>query len=166
MRSRSFMLLGQVAERFVLIGDPGQIPPVVSVDVLCRETSSRPPHIAAPRVILSDQRLRPEQWQLPATRRLPYDAAALVRQFYDFEFGAIAQSGERAILATGAGKSAVDKVIDTLAQNSVAALTIPTPDEGPPLNSDEELAKQACIARSASPESQRARSDCGQDDGA
>jgi hypothetical protein len=138
-----FMLLGQVAERFVLIGDPGQIPPVVSVDVLRWETSSRPPHIAAPRVILSDPRLRPEQWQLPATRRLPYDAAALVRQFYDFEFGAIAQPGERSILATVSGKSAIDIVIDTLAQNSVAALTIPTPDEGPPLNSDAELAKQA-----------------------
>jgi hypothetical protein len=65
------MLLGQVAERLVLIGDPGQIPPVVSVDVLRRETSWRPPHIAAPRVILSDQRLRPEQWQLPATGVCP-----------------------------------------------------------------------------------------------
>src|SRR5690606_7051929 len=34
-----FMLLGQVSERFVLIGDPGQIPPVVSVPVERWETS-------------------------------------------------------------------------------------------------------------------------------
>jgi hypothetical protein len=37
-----FMLLGQVAERFVLIGDPGQISPVVSVNVSRWETSPRP----------------------------------------------------------------------------------------------------------------------------
>ncbi|HEV8483296.1 MAG TPA: AAA family ATPase [Blastocatellia bacterium] len=138
-----FMLLGQVAERFVLIGDPGQIPPVVSVDVLRWETSPRPPHIAAPRVILEDPRQRPEQWQLPATRRLPHDAAALVRQFYDFDFDAFAQPGERAILASRGDNGTVDKVIDLLARNSVTALTIPTPDEGPPMHSDAELAKQA-----------------------
>lgn len=138
-----FMLLGQVAERFVLIGDPGQIPPVVSVDVLRWETSPRPPHIAAPRVILAEPRHRAEQWQLPATRRLPYDAAGLVRQFYDFDFGSFAQSGERAILASRGGNGATDKVIDSLANASVAALTIPTADEGPPMHSDGELAKHA-----------------------
>lgn len=134
-----FMLLGQVAERFVLIGDPGQIPPVVSVDVLRWETSPRPPHIAAPRVILEDLRQRIEQWQLPTTRRLPHDAAALVRQFYDFDFGAFAQPGERAILASRGGNGTVDKVIDLLGHNSIAALTIPTPDESPAMHSDGEL---------------------------
>jgi superfamily I DNA and/or RNA helicase len=109
-----FMLLGQVAERFVLIGDPGQISPVVSVDVSRWETSPRPPHIAAPRVILDDPRQRPEQWKLPATRRLPHDAAGLVRQFYDFDFGATAQPGERAILTSSGGKGSDDRVIDTM----------------------------------------------------
>lgn len=138
-----FMLLGQVAERFVLIGDPGQISPVVSVDVARWETSPRPPHIAAPRVIFDDPRQRPERWQLPATRRLPHDAAVLVRQFYDFDFSATAQPGERAILASSDGKGAEDRVIDVLAHHSVAALTIPTPDEGPPMLHDAELAKHA-----------------------
>lgn len=140
-----FMLLGQVAERFVLIGDPGQISPVVSVDVSRWETSPRPPHIAAPRVILDDPRQRPERWQLPATRRLPHDAAGLVRQFYDFDFGATAQPGERAILTSSGGKSANDRVIDALAHHSVAALTIPTADEGPPMHHDAELAKHAAV---------------------
>jgi hypothetical protein len=138
-----FMLLGQIAERFVLIGDPGQIPPVVSVDVLRWETSPRPPHIAAPRVILGDPRHRPEAWLLPATRRLPHDAAAMVRQFYDFDFDAFAQPGERAILSSRGGSSTADRVIDLLAHTSLAALTIPTPDEGPPMHSDAQLAKQA-----------------------
>jgi hypothetical protein len=84
-------------------------------------------------VILDDPRQHPEQWRMPATRRLPYDAAALVRQFYDFAFDATAKPGERAILASSGGKGTVDRVIDALARNSVAALTIPTPDEGPPM---------------------------------
>lgn len=138
-----FMLLGQVAERFVLIGDPGQIPPVVSVDVARWETSPRPPHIAAPRVILDDTGQHPERWTLPATRRLPHDAARLVRTFYDFEFGAIAAPGERAILASGGGHNSEDRLIDELARTSVAALTLPTADSGPPLHSDEELAVRA-----------------------
>lgn len=138
-----FMLLGQVSERFVLIGDPGQIPPVVSVDVARWETSPRPPHIAAPRVILEDIGQRPEKWQLPATRRLPYDAAGLVRPFYDFEFGATAAEGERAVLTSAGGRSAEDQLISSLEHGSVAAMTLPTPDEGPPLHADEELAKHA-----------------------
>src|SRR5690606_32338054 len=50
----SFMLLGQVAGRFVLIGDPGQIPPTVRIDVRRWETSPRAPHQAAPELILAD----------------------------------------------------------------------------------------------------------------
>jgi len=138
-----FMLLGQVAERFVLIGDPGQIPPVVSVDVARWETSPRPPHLAAPRVILDDARLRPEQWSLPASRRLPSDAVELVRPFYDFEFAAFAAPSERAVLADLGGPSPVDRAIDLLREGSVAAMTLPTPEAGPPLECDEELAKTA-----------------------
>ncbi len=47
-----FMLLGQVAPRFVLIGDPGQIPPVVSVDASRWETAPRAPHRPAPELVL------------------------------------------------------------------------------------------------------------------
>ena len=34
MAMKDFMLCGQVAQRFVLIGDPGQIPPVITLDVV------------------------------------------------------------------------------------------------------------------------------------
>jgi len=91
-----FMLLGQVAKSFLLIGDPGQISPVVTIDVARWETSPRPPHMAAPQVILDDAHLKTkksDEWSLPGTRRLPHDAADLVRPFYDFDFGAFAQPG-------------------------------------------------------------------------
>ena len=138
-----FMLLGQVAERFVLIGDPGQIPPVVSIDVARWETSPRPPHRAAPHVILEDTRLRPERWFLPASRRLPKDTVDLVRAFYDFGFDAYAGPGERGILAENGSRSAGDRAIDLLSHGSAAILTVPTPDGGPPLEQDKEVAQAA-----------------------
>jgi hypothetical protein len=140
-----FMLMSQVAERFVLIGDPGQIPPVVTVDVARWETSPRPPHRAAPQVLLEDPSLarKLQKWMLPATRRLPHDAAKMVRAFYDFDFGAFAAPGDRAVLAGKGGKSAADKAIDLLSDASAVGVTIPTPDAGPPLEVDEDLASLA-----------------------
>lgn len=158
-----FMLLGQVAERFVLIGDPGQIAPVVSIEVARWETSPRPPHLAAPRVIIDDPRLKPERFNLPATRRLPHDTAALVQPFYDFPFGAFAAPGSRAVLCTdGRRRTAVDRAIDALGDGSVVALTVPTPDTGPPIEYDDELAKVAAnvVARLLDREA-RARIDGG-----
>jgi hypothetical protein len=140
-----FMLLSQVAERFVMIGDPGQIPPVVSVDVARWETSPRPPHRAAPQVLLEVPSLkrRLQRWMLPGTRRLPHDAASMVRAFYDFDFGAFAGPGERAILAEKGKRSLADQAIDLLRDGSAVGVTVPTPDAGPPLEVDDDLADTA-----------------------
>jgi hypothetical protein len=138
-----FMLLGQVAKSFLLIGDPGQISPVVSIEVARWETSPRPPHLAAPQVIIEDARLKRDEWSLPGTRRLPHDAADLVRPFYDFEFGAFAQPGERQVSLDRGGKASQDRLLDLLREGSAAALTLPTPDHGPPLEQDLEVADAA-----------------------
>jgi hypothetical protein len=138
-----FMLLGQVAKSFLLIGDPGQISPVVSIDVARWETAPRPPHLAAPQVIIEDARLKRDEWSLPGTRRLPHDAADLVRPFYDFEFGAFAQPGERRVAVDPGGKAPQDRLLNLLRDGSAAALTLPTPDHGPPLEQDIEVAEAA-----------------------
>ena len=137
-----FMTLSHVSARFFLIGDPGQIPPVISVDTSRWETSPLRPHDAAPDVILSSTHPR-ESWMLPATRRLPHDAVRLIRPFYNFEFEAYAGPGERAITARRGSSSPHDRLIDLLADSSVAGLSIPTPAAGPPLEADGELAEQA-----------------------
>ena len=139
-----FMLLGQVSKRFVLIGDPGQIPPVVSVDAARWETSPRPPHRPAPEVVIADGALKgAEMFELPATRRLPFDSVPLVRPFYEFDFGAFAKAGDRVLETRVGGRRAVDRVVEILRGSSVAALTVPTPDGGPPLEEDVELAAEA-----------------------
>ncbi len=135
------MLLGKVSERFVLIGDPGQIPPVVTIDVSRWETAGRPPHSPAPDRILREGLSKP--LTLPASRRLPFDAVKLVQPFYDFDFGAYAAPGDRALLVDGRNGSAHDRAIESLAGGSVAAITVPTPDHGPPVEEDRELAEHA-----------------------
>src|SRR5262249_41047041 len=88
-----FMTLSAVAPRFVLVGDPGQIPPVVSIDVARWQTSRRPPHAPAPAVILRDRSLPARVLELPVTTRLPHDTTAMVRAFYDFSFDSWAGPG-------------------------------------------------------------------------
>ncbi len=139
-----FMTLSAVAPRFVLVGDPGQIPPVVSIEVARWQTSRRPPHAPAPEVILRDRSLPARALSLPVTTRLPHDTAAMVRAFYDFDFDAWSAPGERRIVAgaSSAGRGE-DRAIDLLATGSLAVLTLPTPDAGPPLEEDVEVAAKA-----------------------
>jgi hypothetical protein len=84
-----------------------------------------------------------EMLELPATRRLPFDSVPLVRPFYDFEFGGFARPGDRKLETRAGGRRAVDRVVEILRGSSVAALTIPTDDAGPPLDADDELAGQS-----------------------
>ena len=127
-----------VSERFMLIGDPGQIPPVVTVDVRRWETSPRAPHESAPEVVLRDVDLRAEAFvgSLPACRRLPYEAVDFVRPFYDFEFAAYVPPHQRGLeIATGS--------LTALAHGLPIALTCPTPDKGPPMEVDPDIAELA-----------------------
>jgi AAA domain len=142
-----FMLCGLVSGRFVLIGDPGQIPPTVTVPVQRWETSPRAPHQAAPQLLLDDPTVKAFEGDLPACRRLPADAVDLVRPFYDFDFEAWARDGERSVdpgrRPRPGGTDDVDAAIDLLATGSVAALAVATPKEGPPLEEDMALARAA-----------------------
>jgi hypothetical protein len=138
-----FMPLGRVVGRFALIGDPGQIPPTVTSDVRRWETTPRAPHLAAPEVIRAEQPELARLLELPASRRLPPDTVDLVRPFYDFGFDALAEPGERYVRPARRGRHAVDPAIDLLESGSVAALALPTPRGGPPLELDEDVARTA-----------------------
>jgi hypothetical protein len=135
-----FMLLRQVSGRFVVIGDPGQVPPVVSTDVSRWVTSPRPPHAAAPEVLLDDGSIESLRLSLPATRRLPADTVDLIRSFYSFRFDAFARPGERVVEAGGRSKGAADKALDLLREGSAVGYTLPTPEGGPPLDCDDGVA--------------------------
>lgn len=125
-----------VSGRFLMIGDPGQIPPVVPIDVRRWETSPRAPHEPAPEVVLSEPSLESVRFigSLPACRRLPHESVDFVRPFYDFDFEAYIPPGERGLgCPSGWG--------DALPSGRPLALTIPTPEHGPPIEVDHEIAQ-------------------------
>ncbi len=154
-----FMLLAPVAERFVLVGDPGQIEPTVTIPVPRWETSPRAPHRAAPAVILSDDSIPRVVRELPVSTRLPYDTAALVRGFYDFPFEAWADEGARRVTLDprGARRSPVDDAIESLRDGSISLLTLPTPDDGVAPEDDRALADAAAQVVHAAPGAQGGR---------
>jgi AAA domain len=134
------MQCATVSEHFLMIGDPGQIPPVVTIDVRRWETSPRAPHKAAPEVVLGEVGYE-KMWflgSLPACRRLPAQSVPFVRPFYDFEFEAYVADG-----VSGVDLPAGHAWADQLGNGRPQALTIPTPEHGPPVEVDREIAVAA-----------------------
>lgn len=134
------MQCATVSEHFLLIGDPGQIPPVVTIDVRRWETSPRAPHKAAPEVVLGEAGYQ-AMWflgSLPACRRLPAESVPFVRPFYDFDFEAYVADG-----VSGVDLPPRHAWADQLGSGQPQALTIPTPEHGPPVEVDREIAAAA-----------------------
>jgi len=86
-----FAPLPSLAHRIILVGDPGQIPPVVTIDCSRWEHDPAGPHRAAPDVLMAT---RPEipVIRLPHTRRLPQDTVDVIGKllYPDQPFSSIA----------------------------------------------------------------------------
>lgn len=133
----TFLPLGRVAGRFALIGDPGQIPPTVTVDTSRWETSPFPPHRPTPEVVLSQAGGRVLCAELPASRRLPHDTVDLIQPFYDFGFGAWARPEDRSLSFGKRVRGPMDAALERLTTGSVVVATLPTPEFVPEV--DDEL---------------------------
>ena len=89
----TFASMAALAERFVLVGDPGQIAPVVRVDVSRWQDDPSGPHVPAPVALAARNIPGAVRVALPATRRLPADTAAMISEaFYpEMPFGSLAE---------------------------------------------------------------------------
>ena len=134
------MQCADLSEKYLLIGDPGQIEPVSRVETLRWGTSRRPPHKAAPEVVKSDPELIEQAvlGNLPACRRLPFASVDFVKPFYDFDFESFAEPEDRSLTALRGGR-----IVDALSNFEPVAITIPTSSEGPPQRTDSDLAMLA-----------------------
>jgi hypothetical protein len=141
-----FLTLRDVSDRYVMIGDPGQIPPTVTITVDRWEVSPVAPHMPAPEVVLENPNLREVTtlFELNTCHRLPNDAVKLVNHFYDFPFSAFAAPGERFLRPTKkTTDSRLDKAISALENHSTVIYTHPTDADGAPIETDTELARVA-----------------------
>lgn len=143
MNWATLMRCADLAPKYLLIGDPGQIPPVTTVDVSRWGTSDRAPHKAAPVVALEDPQFEPVRihGMLPSCRRLPAEAVPYVKMFYDFDFEPFAEAGDRAFHAPQGLEPAIAGVFNKLSDLEPVMVTIPTPVDGPPTAVDVELAR-------------------------
>jgi AAA domain len=139
-----FLTIRDVSDRYVMIGDPGQIPPTVTISVDRWEVSPVAPHSPAPEVILQNDDLKAVTTvlNLDTCRRLPEDSVELVRHFYDFFFGSFAKAGERFLRPTKKTSSnRLDQALAKLNENSTVIYTHPTGADGVPVETDTELAE-------------------------
>lgn len=140
-----FLAVRDVSDRYIMIGDPGQIPPTVTIEVDRWEVSPVAPHIPAPDVVIENPDLRAiaTVLELETCRRLPADSVQLVNNFYDFFFDSFAQPGERFLRPTAptSSDSRIDRALLLLEKNSTIIYTHPTGDNGVPLETDTEIAE-------------------------
>lgn len=121
-----FAPLAHLAQQCVLVGDPGQLPPIVTADTARFEAAETKVHWPAPRQLL---RSYPEvvPHRLPASRRLPSDTADIISStFYgDMPFVSAAPPRGVRLVARGLG-TPVDRALEAIAAGrTLIALILP-----------------------------------------
>jgi hypothetical protein len=125
--------LAHLARCLLLVGDPGQLPPLVRADIARFEAASSKVHWPAPRELL---RLHPQlsPVQLPLTFRLPQDSVDLVQpSFYpDLPFVSAAQPEDRRIRFAASGMATpIDRALDLISTGaSIVGILLPARTAG------------------------------------
>lgn len=120
-----------VGERWVAVGDPGQIDPPTSADTTEWEHRPDGPHVAFPEAQLA--RTDPSSpglivLELPYTRRNPADSLPFIEPFYEQPVQSLVPSGSRrlTVKAPTGPRLAIDGVIQSVASGaSVSAVVLP-----------------------------------------
>lgn len=102
-----------MAKRSVLVGDPGQIAPVVSCEVERWQSDPAGPHVACPQALVA-RHPWVRRMALPVSRRLVEDTVQIVQPaFYpELPFRALCAPGERALVMPAAGITPLDRPLD------------------------------------------------------
>ncbi len=122
-----FHQIAGLARRVVLIGDPGQIGPVITCEIERWRDDPAGPHVPCPCALLhrypSVAHIR-----LPVSRRLPADTVRFIQPaFYpEMAFEALTGACERALLAGPSRGDGLDRAIDGAAKgHTLQLLTLP-----------------------------------------
>jgi len=135
-----FQQLVGMADHFVLVGDPGQIPPLIGSDVSPWGTDEAGPQMPCPRALVARH---PDiaMHQLPVSWRLPVDTAEVVRAgFYEFDFLSGDPEGHRRLHVDHGRGHEADPVIDALASERTSLVAGLLVEEANGTEVDSELA--------------------------
>lgn len=124
LRDAEFMQIASFAQRYVLVGDPGQIDPVTSCDITRWSASPSGPHVPAPVALLRRHPGSVHLLKLPVSRRLPEDTVQIVQPaFYpSLPFSATSQPEDRRLLPGPGSGDAWDGLIDLAAEGRTLLL--------------------------------------------
>jgi hypothetical protein len=128
LASSDFLPVSHLATRVLMVGDPGQLDPVTSVDTANLEVGQHKIHWSAPAYVL-DRFPNTPVYGLPVTRRLLPDTARLIQSsFYpDLPFTSVVRPTERRLHFGIPGVvRGIDDALDAIASgDSLVAVTIP-----------------------------------------
>jgi histone H3/H4 len=119
-----FQLIASLARRFVLIGDPGQIAPVITCEIERWKCDPAGPHVASP-FALTERYPSIPRLALPISRRLVPDTVRIVQPaFYpDLPFEALAAPRSRTVsLTVLGGPKPVDRALRPIMRGASLAL--------------------------------------------
>lgn len=148
----SFMLLDRVAERFVMIGDPGQIDPVTTVDTSRWTGVDWPPHVAAPQNVLANGIPGPDgTFEITSCRRLPAESVELIQPFYELgkPIQAWAPPGSRWLRSKIKHADALGEALERAGEMTHSIMDLATPTGWNSGGPDRELAERiaVCVRR-------------------
>ena len=124
-----FHQIAGMGRRLVLVGDPGQIAPVVTCEIERWVSDPVGPHVACPRA-LTARYPNIARLALPVSRRLVPDTVRFVQPaFYpQLAFTALSAPGERRLRVSGSSRTPLDAPID-LAAGGASLLQLELPAE-------------------------------------
>ncbi|MEW6732135.1 MAG: AAA family ATPase [Acidobacteriota bacterium] len=137
---KDFIPMFELANQIVLVGDPGQLLPLIQINTSLFEAASYRVHWPVPKETLRRFPSIPVV-KLPASRRLPQDTVEIIQpSFYpELPFSSIAGAERRIQVGANGCDDPIDKAIDLLSNGeTIVGLLLPTADLLP-VGIDEEL---------------------------
>jgi hypothetical protein len=112
-----FQLISGLARRFALVGDPGQIDPLIRCELERWRSDPAGPHVSAPTALLHRHPRLPVI-ALPVSRRLVADTVSFVQQAFYPNMPFQALGGERALSFGVPGVLPIDKGLDAASRGA------------------------------------------------
>jgi hypothetical protein len=120
-----FHLIAGLARRHVLIGDPGQIDPVIQAELERWRCDTAGPHVPAPRALI-ERHGGVRQLSLPASRRLVRDTVSFVQPAFYPDLPFVALQETRPLRFTTPGIVPMDAPLDAVvAGKSLVMVELP-----------------------------------------